>query len=125
MTHLETLQKLQEAVPKGIFKGGDFLTYPRTSEGFSADGSHEMITAKVIEWLSRAAFKTERFNTKAANDRFHKYHLDGINAFCGTSFTEDDMENIYTHLGNAVHHQRTLDFIRSGYDMSVLTRKEI
>lgn len=28
--------------------------------------------------------------------------------------------NSYFRLGNAVHHQKTLEFIRSGYDMEVL-----
>ncbi len=35
-------------------------------------------------------------------------------------FTEDEMMEIYTYLGNACHHQRTIEFIKSGYDMMVL-----
>lgn len=30
------------------------------------------------------------------------------------------MEKIYTYLGNACNHKKTLKFIESGYDMSIL-----
>ena len=33
---------------------------------------------------------------------------------------EDDMEIIYTYLGNRCNHERTVKFIKSGYDMSVI-----
>ena len=46
--------------------------------------------------------------------------LSGINQFLGTDFTEKDMEQIYTYLGNRCNHAKTLKFITSGYDMSVL-----
>ena len=48
--------------------------------------------------------------------------LNGINQFLDTDFTEKDMEQIYTYLGNACNHEKTLRFIASGYDMSVLER---
>lgn len=126
LTYLERLQKLQEAFPKGRFtKEGDFLTYPRLLIGFSPDGTMEDLTSKVLEWLSRPAFKSEPYRTKAANDKLHKYHLDGINSFCETSFTEADIEEIYTYLGNHVDHEKTLRFIRSGYDMAALTASKV
>lgn len=52
------------------------------------------------------------------------YHRDGINRFCGTDFSYDDMRIIYTYLGNRCNHEKTLRFIRSGYDMAVLTTKQ-
>ena len=45
--------------------------------------------------------------------------LDGINMFLHTNFSFDDMETIYTYLGNACNHERTLKFVRSGYDMAI------
>ena len=29
-----------------------------------------------------------------------------------------DIEEIYTYLGNAIKHQKTIEFIESGYDMT-------
>lgn len=78
------------------------------------------VSAKLLEWLSREAYKSQHFNVEWRNAQIHKYHLDGINQFCGTAFTPEDMEVIYTYLGNGINHQKTLDFIRNGYDMEVL-----
>ncbi len=82
--------------------------------------TREDVTAKLLEWLSRDAYKSQHFQVEWRNRQVHKYHLDGINQFCGTSFTPEDMELIYTYLGNRVNHEKTLRFIRSGYDMGVL-----
>lgn len=86
--------------------------------------TEEDVAAKVLEWLSREAYKSLHFNSERRNKEVHAYHLQGINAFCGTAFTEDDIDEIYTYLGNRVNHQKTLDFIQSGYDLAVLTRKD-
>ena len=80
--------------------------------------------AKLLEWLSREAFKSQHLDAAWRNDQVHKYHLDGINKFCGTSFTPEEMELIYTKLGNCIRHQKTLEFIHSGYDRDVLRNKE-
>ena len=82
------------------------------------------VEAKVLEWLSREASFSEHYRSSRSNDRVHQYHLNGINKFLGTDFTRVDMGHIYVKLGNAVHHQKTLEFIRSGYNMDLLMTKE-
>lgn len=71
----------------------------------------ESINAKVLEWLSRAAFKTEPYPQEWRNKRFHQAMLLSINSFLGTDFSEDDMEFIYTYLGNAIDHPMTMMFL--------------
>lgn len=71
------------------------------------------LIAKVLEWLSREASKS--FDPKS-----HAYHLNGINQFLGTNFTREEMEEIYTWLGNCCNHTLTLRFIKSGCDFAVL-----
>ena len=78
------------------------------------------VKCKVLEWLSRGAYKTCPFNSNLKNERFHNFMLNGINDFLGTDFTENDIEEIYTYLGNRCNHEKTVKFINSGYDMSVL-----
>lgn len=78
------------------------------------------VKCKVLEWFSRAAFKTAPFETEEENDEFHEFILNGINEFLGTEFTEDDIETIYIHIGNSINHQKTLEFIESGYNFSIL-----
>ena len=50
--------------------------------------------------------------------------LDGINMFLNTDFSKEDIDLIYTYLGNACNHNRTLEFVRSGYDMELLRKLE-
>lgn len=74
------------------------------------------LIAKILEWLSIEA-------AKSVSSESQKYHLTGINAFLGTDFTKEDMMEIYTYLGNRCNHARTMRFIDSGYDLSVLTEE--
>lgn len=78
------------------------------------------VKCKVLEWLSRSAYKTTPYRRNDMNVDFHRFMLNGINEFLGTHFTVADMEQIYTYLGNACNHNKTIRFIESGYDMSIL-----
>jgi hypothetical protein len=84
------------------------------------------VKCKVLEWLSRSAHKGIPYSQEWRNKKFRKFMLDGINMFLHTDFSFDDMEDIYTYLGNACSHKRTIDFIESGYDMKFFERlKEV
>ena len=125
----KVLNKLFAAFPDAIMNRNlEFVAdpHPRVNSYFRLEDceTEDDVAAKVLEWLSREAFKSQHFNVEYRNRMVHDYHLDGINAFCGTIFAVDDIEQVYTYLGNRVNHQKTLDFIRSGYDLAVLTRKE-
>lgn len=41
-----------------------------------------------------------------------------------TKFTRDDIELIYTYLGNGIQHDLCLRFVVSGYDLEVLREDE-
>lgn len=94
----------------------EVIVHPRRNTYFLLNGvdTEKDLIAKILEWLSREA-------AKSVNRESQKYHLSGINAFLGTNFTQDEMMEIYTYLGNCCNHQRTLRFIDSGYDLAVLT----
>ena len=95
----------------------EVIVHPRRNTYFLLKGVETEVdlVAKILEWLSREA-------AKSVTKESQKYHLDGINAFLGTNFSQDDMMQIYTYLGNCCNHKRTLRFIESGYDLSVLTK---
>lgn len=113
---------------KCCFKGsfingvGEFIAYQKANEYFIlVTCETELdVKCKVLEWFSRGTFKTQRFDSDLENDEYHAFMLNGVNQFLGTEFTEDDMEVIYVYLGNACNHDKTIRFIESGYDMSVL-----
>ena len=120
MDKYEMLKKLMNCFPNSfINSSGEFIAH-HTGEYFIFENCKTEldVKCKVLEWFSRAAFKTEPFNTNHKNERFHQFMLDGINKFLGTNFTQADMEDIYTYLGNAIKHQKTIEFIEGGYDMS-------
>ncbi len=125
MVGQEVLKDLFAAFPNAIINHNlEFIAdpTPRVNSYFRLDNieTREEASAKVLEYLSREAFKSLHFNTEKRNKQVHDYHLYGINTFCGTNFTEDDIDTIYTYLGNEVNRPKTLEFIRSGYDLTVL-----
>lgn len=120
------IQRLMSCFPRSyINQHGEFIAHEIANEYFILKNcENELdVKCKVIEWFSRGAYKTEPYGTRKKNNEFHKFMLDGINKFLGTSFTETDIETIYIYLGNAVHHEKTIEFVCSGYDLDVLKAK--
>lgn len=127
MTKLETAQRLFDCFPDSFINdNGEFIAHRKANEYFNFENCETEldVKCKVLEWFSRGAYKTEPFASDYKNACFHEFMLDGINEFLGTDFTEKDMEIIYTYLGNACNHPKTIRFVKSGYDMSVLPKKE-
>lgn len=102
---------------------GEFIAHREANEYFALKSCRNELEVKcrVIEYLSRAAHKTQPFSSDRKNDAFNRSMLAGINKFLGTTFTEKDMDTIYTRLGNGCNHSLTIQFVNSDYDMSVLT----
>lgn len=125
--NLLDLYKLMNCFPNSIInQHGEFIVHLRANEYFSLNGCENEfdIKCKVLEWFSRGAYKTEPFSTKKSNDVFHEFMLSGINQYLETNFTPEDMCKIYTHLGNACNHDKTIRFIESGYDFAILQEGE-
>ncbi len=116
-------KKLAKAFPKSFINGElEFIAHREANQYFRLEDCEcEFdVKCKVLEWFSRGAYKTEPFYDYNKNEKFHKFMLDGINSFLGTTFSYEDMEIIYTYLGNRCNHTKTEKFIESGYDMEVL-----
>lgn len=115
--------RLMHCFPRSfINQNGEFIAHAETNQYFILrDCNAELdVKCKVIEWFSRAACKTWPFDSARRNKQFQQFMLNGINEFLGTSFTAEEMEQIYTYLGNACNHDKTVRFIESGYDMGIL-----
>ena len=116
-------RKLGRAFPGSFINTNlEFIAHKEANEYFILDECNNEfdVKCKVLEWLSRGAFKTCPFNSNIKNEKFHNFMLNGINDFLGTNFTESDIEEIYTYLGNRCNHEKTVRFIESNYDMSIL-----
>ena len=123
MDKLEMAKHLMACWPNSfIYRNGEFIAHKRSNTYLVFENCETMedLQCKVLEWFSRAAHKTQPYNTDKSNKKFHQFMLDGINKFLGTAFDFYDMDLIYTYLGNAVHHDLTVEFVRSGYNMQLL-----
>lgn len=121
MDKYEVLKKLMNCFPNSFINGsGEFVAHSYANQYFIFENCKTEldVKCKVIEWFSRGAYKTEPYHSNYKNEQFHEFMLNGINKFLGTNFTQDDMDDIYTYLGNAIKHQKTIEFIEGGYDMS-------
>lgn len=129
MVSQNVLNELFAAFPNAIMNRHlEFVAEPhgRVNSYFCLEDCETRMdaTCKVLEYLSREAYKSMHFNAKWRNEEVHEYHLRGINDFCGTAFSYEDIELVYTYIGNGINREKTLDFIRSGYDITVLDERK-
>ena len=91
--------KLMNCFPNSVINhNAEFIAHIRSNTYFGLkDCENETdVKCKVLECLSRPAYKTEPYNAKRSNDIFHRFILGGVNQFLETDFNEKDMEQIYT-----------------------------
>lgn len=123
MVGREVTLKLGHSFPRSFINVGlEFIAHERANQYFRLEDCEcEFdVKCKVLEWFSRGAFMTEPFDHYNQNKEFHEFMLNGINKFLDTNFSSEDMEEIYTYLGNSCNRPKTEKFIESGYDMSIL-----
>ena len=129
MVSQQVLYDLFAAFPDAIMNRNlEFVADPhrRVNSYFRLDNCETRTDAicKVLEYLSREAYKSQHFHVEWRNALVHDYHLKGINEFCGTNFTKEDINLVYTYLGNQCNRKRTIEFIQSGYDLAVLGERK-
>ena len=100
----------------------EFIAHKPANEYFRLEDCEypEDVECKVLEWLSRSAYKSQWYSTHWRNEKFRKFMRDGINNFLDTDFSENEFRIIYTKLGNAVNHELTKKFVNSNYDLVLL-----
>ena len=119
----EAKQALLNAFPCSfINEQNEFIAERRSNQYFLLNDckSPRDIECKVLEWLSRPASKGQPYSQEWRNRKFREFIRNGINSFLDTGFSEDEMKEIYQYLGNAINHDKTIQFIESGYDFNIL-----
>lgn len=114
---------LLRAFPGSFFnKQDEFIAHPPTNQYFIFASCQTVadVQCKVLEWLSRAAYKATPYHHEHQNEKLHQFMLDGINAFLGTAFSSDDIAVVYQALGNAVQHDLTMGFVVHKYSIEWL-----
>ncbi len=72
-----------------------------------------VLKCKVLAWLSRPS-------CKGVSNYWQKRIRAIVNEFLGTEFTFDEMEKVYTYLGNDCNREKSIKFIESNYDLNIL-----
>lgn len=91
------------------------ILVPRTNTYINLNhcSTPDEFKAEVIEGVSRFAFK-------GFTKPLRREHIDGINKLLDTHFTPEEIEYIYTNLGNGINHELCMKFVKSGYDLKVI-----
>ncbi|XKH51348.1 hypothetical protein LG275_03885 [Chryseomicrobium palamuruense] len=74
-----------------------------------------VLKCKVLAWLSRPS-------CKGVSDYWQKRMRNIFNESLGTDFTLNEIETIYTRLGNDINRNLSIKFIESNYDLSLLEK---
>ena len=75
---------------------------------------------KLCEWFSRDCCCALRYSQNKRLERYYQENIEAFNFICGTNFTKEQVEQIYTKLGNGIKHELTKKFVKSGFDLSVI-----
>lgn len=121
----EYIRKAMNLLPDSfINSNNELILYPKTNLYICLDNVKNEFDfkCKILEWCSRDSYKSLPFDSERKNNSYHKEIRSFINDYLGTNFDEDDMDIIYTYLGNCVDHELTIEFVKSNYDLSVLLR---
>ena len=122
----DTIYKLFKAFPDAIINNAEeFIAHREKNEYFRLKDckTREDVQVKVLAYLSRGACKTIGYDSNRKNEQYHKFMRDGINKFLATKFSHEDMELIYTRLGNGCNRELSREFIQGGFDMAILEDK--
>ena len=127
MVSEEVINRLKECFPAAFVNPrNEIIIHPKTNSYFILENCENEfdVQCKVLEWLSRAACKSQPYHGVWRNEWVWEYHRNGINMYLGTKFSREDMYLIYTYLGNCCNHPRTEAFVKSGYDLNLLRALE-
>ncbi|MBU8573700.1 hypothetical protein [Bacillus pumilus] len=115
-TELNRLIEITEKVSPKVFinHNNELILVPTKNIYFRLEGvkTDLDLKCKVLAWLSRPS-------CKGVGHYWQKRVLQIFNEFLGTNFSKQEMDKVYTHLGNDVNRELSISFIESGYDLTV------
>jgi hypothetical protein len=68
---------------------------------------------KMLEYISRPS-------CKGVSLYWQRYFSRGLNSYFRKSWTKEEIREIYTYIGGGVNRKKTIQFIKSGFDVKVL-----
>lgn len=108
-----------------INHNNELILIPKTNLYFYLGDVNTVVEMKykLLEWCSRSCFKAMPYRYTKKNREYQDNVLRNVNECLDMEFTREQMELIYTKLGNCINHELTMKFVSSGYDMKLLEEK--
>ncbi len=75
---------------------------------------------KLCEWFSRDCSCALRYKSQSRLLEYYDDNIKKFNELCETNFTLGEMDMIYCRLGGGIQHQLAKQFVKSGFDLSLL-----
>lgn len=107
-----------------INHNNELILIPKFNVYLSLDDvySYDDFKVKLCEFFSRECSCALRYSQQKRLNRYYQENTDAFNYICGTNFTIEQMNYIYTYLGNGIIHKLAQHFVASGFDLSVIDR---
>ena len=80
----------------------------------------EDFKVKLCEWFSRDCSYALRYKRDKNQREYYQTNTEVFNKICKTNFSIADMELIYTKLGNGINRELAKQFVKNGFDLSIL-----
>lgn len=105
-----------------INSNNDLILIPKFNVYIILDDIHtdDDFKVKLCEWFSRDCSCALRYKSQSRLLQYYDDNTAKFNEICGTEFTLGEMDMIYCKLGNGTHHKLTQEFVKSGFDLSIL-----
>lgn len=125
MKMLESVQKaLKHLKGSYINHNNEIILIPKFNVYTMLDdvNSDDDFKVKLCEWFSRDCCCALRYCYKKTLDKYYQENTDAFNFICETNFTVEQMNYIYTYLGNGIKHELAKNFVKSGFNLSVIDK---
>ena len=126
MKLLESVQKAMKLLPGSyINANNELILIPKFNVYILLNDvkSNYDFKAKLCEWFSRDCCKTLRYSQPKRLNRYYQHNTDVFNDICDTNFTVDDMEVVYTYLGNGINSELSKLFVVDGFNLNLLIKE--
>lgn len=125
MKLLESISLAMRIFPNSfINRNNEIIFIPKFNVYILLDDveTDEDFKVKLCEWLSRDCSCALRYSQQKRLVRYWQDNTNAFNQICETGFTIGQMYYIYTYLGNGVNHELTKQFVRNGFNLSIIEK---
>lgn len=114
---IRMIQRIMNCFPGSFINKNDEIIVDRLGNSyFSLRNVKDEIDVgvKMLSALSRDAYKSQPFRSERDNNMFHARIKSGLEEWFNRKFSYDDLETIYTYLGNGIRNDLAQRFITEG-----------